>query len=84
MGDLAEDFKAYREYKKQQKEKRENHYVPLLKKAGAKLVNYSTWLLDDYLCYSSTGRAMHKKWKVKTDINSVLKMHYKGAKINEK
>ena len=79
MGDLAEDFKAYRDYKKQQKEKRENYYVPLLKKAGAKLVNCSTWMLGDYLCFSSTGMAMHKRNRKKTSINKVLK-----EQLNEK
>ena len=74
MGDMKDDFKAFKDIKKQQREARAAKYEPLLEADGAHKVANGVWILGTYVCYPTKGFALHKTTRKRVGLDKLLKI----------
>lgn len=61
MGDMGDIFRDNNEIIKERRQKKNEHFEPLLKEIGAIEKSQGVWMLDDWLLYPTKGFAMHKR-----------------------
>lgn len=85
MGELSEYWNDYKLHQKEQKEKRNNIYEPILIRAGAEKRSDGVYILGNWLCYPTKAFCMHKKnFRKRKNIEAFLReIVIKREVINE-